>query len=91
MPAAAVAAATPSSSAAPERSAARYPAIAAGTLIETDRGEKKVETLEIGDKVMTASGAKRPIKWIGRRSYGGRFVLGRKDILPVCIKAGALD
>jgi hypothetical protein len=29
-------------------------------------------------------------KWIGRRSYSGRFVIGRKDILPVCIKAGAL-
>ncbi len=49
-----------------------------------------VETLEIGDKVMTASGALRPIKWIGRRSYGGRFVMGRTDILPICIKAGAL-
>jgi O-antigen biosynthesis protein len=32
-----------------------------------------------------------PIKWIGCRSYGGRFVMGQKDILPVCIKAGALD
>jgi hypothetical protein len=28
---------------------------------------------------------------VGRRSYSGRFVMGRKDILPVCIKAGALD
>ena len=61
-----------------------------GTLIETARGEKPVEKLEIGDKVMTVSGVLRPIKWIGRRSYGGRFVMGRKDILPVCIKAGAL-
>ncbi len=39
---------------------------------------------------MTKSGRSRPIKWIGRRSYSGRFVIGRKDILPVCIKAGAL-
>ncbi|MEO6839643.1 MAG: Hint domain-containing protein, partial [Bradyrhizobium sp.] len=61
-----------------------------GTLIETQRGEKPVEKLEIGDEVMTASGVLRPIKWIGRRSYGGRFVMGRKDILPICIKAGAL-
>jgi hypothetical protein len=62
----------------------------AGTLIRTGRGDASVETLEIGDEVMTASGALRPIKWIGRRSYGRRFIMGRKDILPVCIKAGAL-
>ncbi len=61
-----------------------------GTLIATADGEVPVETLAIGDEVMTASGALRPIKWIGRRSYGGRFIMGRKDILPVCIKAGAL-
>jgi microcystin-dependent protein len=67
------------------------PCYCPGTLIKTARGDKRVETLEIGDKVMTASGAARPIKWIGRRSYSGRFVMGRKDILPVCIKAGALD
>ena len=61
-----------------------------GTLIATERGEMPVERLAIGDRVATRSGALRPIKWIGQRSYGGRFVLGRKDILPICIKAGAL-
>ena len=35
-------------------------------------------------------GQARPVKWIGRRSYGGRFIMGRKDILPVCFKAGSL-
>ena len=63
----------------------------AGTLIRTACGNKRVEKLQIGDEVMTASGVARPIKWIGRRSYLGRFVMGRKDILPVCIKASALD
>jgi autotransporter-associated beta strand protein len=62
----------------------------AGTLVRTPCGNKRVEKLQIGDELMTASGAGRPIKWIGRRSYLGRFVMGRKDILPVCIKAGAL-
>jgi hypothetical protein len=62
----------------------------AGTLVRTPCGNKRVEKLQIGDELMTASGAARPIKWIGRRSYNGRFVMGRKDILPVCIKAGAL-
>ncbi len=67
------------------------PCYCPGTLIKTARGDKRVEKLKIGDKVMTASGALRPIKWIGRRSYDGRFVMGRKDILPICIRAGALD
>src|SRR5258708_9094985 len=62
-----------------------------GTLIDTARGEVPVEQLAIGDGVVTAFGALRPIKWIGRRSYGGRFIMGRADILPICFKAGALD
>jgi hypothetical protein len=61
-----------------------------GTLILTDKGEVAVEDLAIGDAVATASGEARPIKWIGRRSYGGRFIMGRKDILPICFKAGSL-
>jgi len=67
------------------------PCYCPGTLIRTPCGNKRVEKLQIGDEVVTASGAARPIKWIGRRSYSGRFVMGRKDMLPVCIKAGALD
>jgi len=67
------------------------PCYCPGTLIRTPRGQKKIEKLKIGDKVITASGVARPIKWIGRRSYSGRFVMGRKDILPVCIKAGAIE
>jgi ELWxxDGT repeat protein len=66
------------------------PCYCRGTLIDTKRGQKRVEKLKIGDEIVTMSGALRPIKWIGRRSYGGRFIIGRNDILPVCIKAGAL-
>ena len=67
------------------------PCYCRGTLIRTERGEVPVEALTIGSKVLTKSGKVRPIKWIGRRSYGGRFIMGRKDVLPICIKAGALD
>jgi hypothetical protein len=67
------------------------PCYCPGTLILTVRGEVPVEDLAIGDKVVTMSGEARAIRWIGRRSYGGRFALGKKDILPVCLKAGSLD
>ena len=70
---------------------AAAPCYCPGTLIRTEYREQRVEDLNIGDKVLTAAGVARPIKWIGRRSYRGRFAMGRKDILPVCIKAGALD
>ncbi len=62
----------------------------AGTLIATECGEVVVEDLKIGYRLVTRSGALRQIKWVGRRSYGGRFIAGNKDILPVCIKAGSL-
>jgi autotransporter passenger strand-loop-strand repeat protein len=61
-----------------------------GTLILTDRGEIPIEHLAIGDKVFTMSGTARPIKWIGRRSYSGRFLMGQKGILPICFSAGSL-
>ena len=60
------------------------------TLILTDRGEVAAGRLAIGDRVVTKSGEARPIKWIGRRAYSGRFAFGQKHILPICIKAGAL-
>ena len=60
-----------------------------GTLIRTPWGELAIEDLEIGDPVMTMNGAK-PVRWIGRRSYAGHFIAGRRDILPIRIHAGAL-
>ncbi len=67
------------------------PCYCRGTLIRTATGEVPVEALAIGDKVITVSGVARPIRWIGHRSYSGRFALGQMQILPVCVKAGALD
>ena len=63
---------------------------AAGTRIATPAGEVAVEALRIGDLISTLHGGPRPVKWIGRRSYDGRFIQGNKAVLPICIKAGAI-
>ena len=67
------------------------PCFCPGTLILTEKGERAVEGLAIGDRVVTLSGQAREIRWIGRRGYDpARIEVGRTNILPILIRAGAL-
>ena len=58
-----------------------------GTLILTERGEIPVEALAVGDRVVTLSGAAKPITWIGF----GRDLVTRKNPLarPIVVRRGA--
>ena len=62
----------------------------AGTRIATPAGEVAVEALQIGDAVLTADGRAEPVRWIGRRAYAGRFLVGRRHLLPIRFAAGSL-
>ena len=62
-----------------------------GTLIATPDGDRVVSDLAIGDPVTTASGQPRRVKWIGRRSYSGRFLRANARALPIRFRAGSLD
>ena len=64
---------------------------ARGTMICTKDGEVPVEALAIDCMVMTASGQPRPVTWIGRRSYAGRFLAANPGVQPVRFVAGSLD
>ena len=62
---------------------------ATGTTILTPDGERAIETLQPGDRVVTHDGRSTPAIWVARQTVANpRFVeLGRK---PVRIDAGAL-
>ena len=62
---------------------------ASGTLIRTARGEVAVEYLAVGDLAETASGAFRPIRWLGHRLIDSRKHPRPNEVMPVRISAHA--
>jgi hypothetical protein len=65
------------------------PCFAAGTRIDTPRGEVPVEALCAGDEVTLASGGTAPIVWIGRRRVDCRSYPEPHQVWPVRIGRGA--
>ena len=61
-----------------------------GTRIATPRGEVAVEALAEGDLVLTAGGQGKPVRWVGRRSFAGRFLAANPALDPVRLCAGSL-
>ncbi|HEX4504585.1 MAG TPA: Hint domain-containing protein [Alphaproteobacteria bacterium] len=61
-----------------------------GTLIRTPEGDRPVETLRIGELILTANGEARPLKWIGRRFYRDWLAVGNVGVQPICFRAGSI-
>jgi len=60
-----------------------------GTRIRTVTGDKTVESLTIGETVLTASGEARPIRWIGSRGLDCTRHPKPSFVWPIRIQAGA--
>lgn len=67
-----------------------YVCFLAGTQIETPDGPKQVENLSTGELVLTASGAAKPIQWIGRNMVTSSVMKGKPHLRPIIIGPNAL-
>lgn len=63
---------------------------AEGTAIETANGPVPIEDLRPGVLLRTASGALRPVRWVGHRRHTASEVAARDELRPVRFAAGAL-
>ena len=68
----------------------QVPCFTPGTLIETKNGPTAVETLRIGQKVLTRDNGYQRIRWIGRRSLCASDLAANPALQPVLIRQGAL-
>lgn len=65
------------------------PCFTPGTLIATERGQRPIETLRRGDKIVTRDNGLRRIYWIGRRDLGLGDLRQAERLQPVLVRAGS--
>lgn len=58
------------------------PCFVAGTLIATEQGQRSVESILLGDLVMTKDDGLQPLRWIGQRT-----VAAQNNFAPIRIRA----
>jgi hypothetical protein len=61
-----------------------------GALIATAEGERPVETLHPGDRVVTRDNGLQEIAWVGRKVLDWAQIKANPHIRPILISAGAL-
>lgn len=66
------------------------PCFTAGTMISMPEGMRAVESLRVGDLVMTADHGAQAVRWINQRRVSGWALAAAPHLRPVRIKAGAL-
>ena len=66
------------------------PCFTPGTMIATPFGETRVEDLAVGDRIITRDNGIKPIRWVGRRHFGGRELATNPHLYPILVRAGSL-
>jgi len=66
------------------------PCFTPGTLIATPKGERRVEDLKAGDRVITRDNGIQEIRWQGSRDMTSDELAGASHLQPVLICKGAL-
>lgn len=66
------------------------PCFTPGTTIATLRGERRVEDLRVGDKVVTRDNGIQEIRWVGSTPMPPGMLVRNAHLQPVLIRAGAL-
>lgn len=66
------------------------PCFTPGTAIATPRGERLVEELKVGDRIITRDNGIQEIRWVGHKAMSGKDLVGTPYLRPIRIKAGAL-
>uniref|UniRef100_UPI002635AD03 Ig-like domain-containing protein n=1 Tax=uncultured Sulfitobacter sp. TaxID=191468 RepID=UPI002635AD03 len=61
-----------------------------GTLIATPKGERKVEELAVGERIITRDNGMQEIRWIGHRPMTGEELVANEHLRPILIRQGAL-
>ncbi|MEM7438275.1 MAG: Hint domain-containing protein [Pseudomonadota bacterium] len=66
------------------------PCFTPGTMIATMQGERKVEDLQVGDRVITRDNGAQEVRWIGSKPLSGMQLQSNPHLQPILIQQGAL-
>ncbi|MEL6582519.1 MAG: Hint domain-containing protein [Pseudomonadota bacterium] len=66
------------------------PCFTPGTMILTPQGARPVESLKIGDLVVTRDEGLQPIRWVGRKKITGARLVAFEDMRPIRLPANLL-
>jgi Ca2+-binding RTX toxin-like protein len=66
------------------------PCFTPGTMIATPQGQRLVEELKVGDKVITRDNGLQEIRWVGNKDLSTADLVMKSELCPVMIRQGAL-